>query len=410
MTAEATPVALEVAEPLVEGEEPVPGPAPEAAAAKLPVVTIETIASIDPLTVAVSKRAWIDTDADAQFDDGEAPVGGLAVTLLDADGEVAVTTTDADGRYRFVDLEPGVYSVEFTAPSELMSARLFVDRGVLVGGRAVSDPVTLDGASDPGWDIPLLATTELADVVWSDGNGDSNRDVGDAGLGDVPVLLTDGGGAALASAVTDASGAYRFERVAPVDRRVRLVVLPPGSATGKGGVFTPSATVSGTVWDDLDGNGGRVATTAATSADGSAASSVSALEGLAAGVIVTLVGADGSLVAMTESDAEGIFRFAGLPPGGYAVYLGTRPAIDALDDQFTLSPEQQVAVDELIVAPDRRTELIPDARPAAIEGANGRPDWLPADAGEVALLGVFAAAALLAGVIVLSPRRRRIVG
>ena len=51
-----------------------------------------------------------DADFDGIQDSGEAPVPGVTVTLLDADGnELATTTTDADGAYLFDQLVPGSF-------------------------------------------------------------------------------------------------------------------------------------------------------------------------------------------------------------------------------------------------------------------------------------------------------------
>ncbi len=68
-----------------------------------------------PTPVSIGDYVWIDADGDGQQDSGEAPVAGVEVRLLDADGnEVATTTTDANGYYAFTDLRASSdYTVAF---------------------------------------------------------------------------------------------------------------------------------------------------------------------------------------------------------------------------------------------------------------------------------------------------------
>ncbi|WP_200837852.1 SdrD B-like domain-containing protein, partial [Ruania rhizosphaerae] len=65
--------------------------------------------------VSVGDYVWIDEDRDGIQDEGETPVEGVTVTLLDEDGVVvATTTTDADGYYVFTDLPISTdYTIEF---------------------------------------------------------------------------------------------------------------------------------------------------------------------------------------------------------------------------------------------------------------------------------------------------------
>jgi protocatechuate 3,4-dioxygenase beta subunit len=76
--------------------------------------------------VSVGNKTWSDTNANGIQDPGEAPIGGVTVQLLDANGNPAVdgrgnpvpsVQTDQNGMYLFDGLLPGDYRIRFTAPS-----------------------------------------------------------------------------------------------------------------------------------------------------------------------------------------------------------------------------------------------------------------------------------------------------
>ena len=421
VTAEGTPASLLPVAPPVDGSEPAPAPPDPVpgTAGTLPMVAVEITAVVDPVTARVADRAWIDTDADGTFDDGEPPAAGVPITLLGTAGPVATTSTDQAGRFEFIDLPPGVYAVEAQLPFGLISARALADRGVVLGGRVVTDPVLLDGINDdPDWALPLAATTEAAGTVWTDANGDGVRAGGDAdppdsGRADVTVVLVDGRGVAVDATVTDDSGGYRFDSLPPSGRGVRVTVTRPARAGAGGGVVTPSGSVSGAVWDDIDGDGKR------PDAPSLAVGGASSLERPAPGVIITLVDGRGAVVALTTTDAEGRFAFTGLAAGRVAAVLGP-PTVDVAPALLAASlvdvaADQQVELAEQMVSPERRTELVPDARPTgsgdpeSADDSAGLPAWVPSGTGEIVTLLVFLAALVLTIVVLASPRRRRVV-
>ena len=108
---------------------PAPGEVAETVPLVVPTSGSDTVASatdndaqaeisVTPL-VSVGDYVWFDTDRDGIQDKGEAPVGGVVVSLHDATGSlVATTTTDGDGRYVFTDLHAGAtYTIEFARPA-----------------------------------------------------------------------------------------------------------------------------------------------------------------------------------------------------------------------------------------------------------------------------------------------------
>jgi serine-aspartate repeat-containing protein C/D/E len=68
-------------------------------------------------------RVWLDKDNDGIQDANEKGVGNVGVKLLDTSGQqIATTTTDSLGNYKFVDLNPGTYTLEFDKSVALTGA------------------------------------------------------------------------------------------------------------------------------------------------------------------------------------------------------------------------------------------------------------------------------------------------
>ena len=106
---------------------------------------------VTPIPASLTGFVWLDVDHDGTYDDGEPPIAGVTVQLLDAEGDVvAVTTTDEDGRYRFTDLLPGTYTVVIdpdTLPAEIAGQTF--------------DP---DSVKDGRFEVTLDAGQTVADV------------------------------------------------------------------------------------------------------------------------------------------------------------------------------------------------------------------------------------------------------
>ena len=65
---------------------------------------------------------WDDLNGNGQPEEGEIPIPAVTIILRDARGNVLVTTvTDSAGRYLFANIAPGVYIVEETDPTDVVS-------------------------------------------------------------------------------------------------------------------------------------------------------------------------------------------------------------------------------------------------------------------------------------------------
>jgi uncharacterized repeat protein (TIGR01451 family)/fimbrial isopeptide formation D2 family protein/LPXTG-motif cell wall-anchored protein len=181
--------------------------------------------------VSIGDYVWWDTNRDGLQTEGELPIPGITVNLLDAEGNPAVlpggapvtTTTDANGFYSFNNLIGGVdYVVQFVKPDNttftwmLSGDNSAIDSNADVNGLApVTAPLTgensLETPDDPKIDAGLVKLVSVGDFVWYDVNRDGIQGDGEAPVPGVTVnLYDDETGELLATAVTDENGFYSF--------------------------------------------------------------------------------------------------------------------------------------------------------------------------------------------------------
>jgi uncharacterized repeat protein (TIGR01451 family) len=177
-----------------------------------------------------------------------------------------------------------------------------------------------DGASD----VTAVTAATIGDRLFDDANGNGTEDAGEGGITSVTVTLYAADGTTvLATTTTDSTGAYSFTGLAggayvvAFDRPAGKVFttpsrftvnLSPGATdlTVDGGL-APASSMSGTVFDDRDGDGVRD----------------SGEPGLP-GVTVNLQ-QGGVTRATTTTDSAGGYTFGDLPAGSYEILVVAPP-------------------------------------------------------------------------------------
>ncbi len=273
------------------------------------------------------------------------PIVGATIELLDAQGHViAETKTNENGFYEFSGLPPGEYGVREITPAGLFEAGAAVGRvaGVELGSVAADGSVRnirLDSgqiAEDVLFcdHVPAM----LSGYVYHDQNGSGVKDPGESAIAGVTVELIDAAGGVVMTAVSDASGFYKFADLRAATYAVREVQPEgyldgsesPGKIDGRlsGIADKPGDTIRGVEigWADMgtDFNfgellpgsiAGRVHTDIVTDC----VFDVAAGEIGLAGIQIDLLATDGSLVATTLTNAEGRYQFDGLVPATYTI-------------------------------------------------------------------------------------------
>lgn len=193
--------------------------------------TAENNQSIDAGYVTetqVGNQVWLDENADGIRQTNEDGVENVIVRLYSVanDALVGETTTNADGLYRFRELQPGSYYLEFVNP-EGFSFTLMDIGGV---DNQDSDVIPLTGRTEPFQllegkfdqtrDAGLVPGANVGDFLWRDDNQDGVQQPSEPGLSGAQVDLfavgNDGviGGTddvLVRTTVTDVDGFYSFE-------------------------------------------------------------------------------------------------------------------------------------------------------------------------------------------------------
>ena len=265
------------------------------------------------------------------------PIPGVTVSLGGTDdlgGSVNVNAvTAADGSFVFDGLRPGEYSLVEAQPANYGEGG---ETAGTAGGDATTNLISAIFLP-PGVDASAYVFTEttgsLEGSVYFDVDGSGVFDGLDVGIGGVLLTLTgtDADGTAVnRSTLSDSTGAYAFDELLPgtytitenqplayadgadaigslggvisINDVISAIVLAPGAA-GTGYDFGEvGAEATGRVYLDYDANGVEDGADAPLS-----------------GVVVELLDATGTQLAVASTAADGSFRFTDLLAGDYTV-------------------------------------------------------------------------------------------
>ncbi len=167
----------------------------------------------------ISGYVYVDANNNGVYDEGETPIPGAALVLLDANGnQVETKQTDESGFYRFCGLRPGEYSIRETQPDGYYDG---TDREGSAGGFANNPGDLIDsiplgsGVKATDYNFGELAPASIRGRVFVDLNDNDAYDSFEQLLSGVEIYLLDGSGNRIATTTTAADGAYEFTNLKP---------------------------------------------------------------------------------------------------------------------------------------------------------------------------------------------------
>ena len=290
----------------------------------------------------IKGTVYRDADRSESLEDGEKLYQGVTVDLLDSDGNVvATTTTDAKGAYAFTNLEEGTYKVRVHKEGPIADLVQTEDPDATKDNTSGDITLELNDPIKENVNFGYISNNSISGTVYRDDNRSNSLNGGEAGYPEQTVQLLDKDGAVIATTKTDANGNYSFDNLPDGTYSVKVVkdgaltdleqtedpdgtkdsasepiVLNEDNPTKKNVNFgyVPDYFIKGTIYRD-----------------GNRSGALDAGEKLYEGVTVNLVGADGTVVATTTTDADGTYSFDKLPAGTYTVTVAQDGPIAGLE-------------------------------------------------------------------------------
>ena len=338
-----------------------------------------------PLTAGYTIAGKLYNDADASFSssDSEAPYAGVTVALLkkdgtpvlDKDGNPMTAVTDAEGKYSFVGLPLGEYTVSVVDPTSGPLAGTKPTEAYTGRYKTTAD-VTIAEATGSVIDVNFgfVKPASVGDYTWMDVNRDGLQDADEPALPGVTVTLTradgsavtDASGNPVAAVTTDANGKYVFENLLPGDYKVSFQA-PAGyeattseagddRAADSNGASASVTLVQGQTDDTIDFGAigtGVIGDQLFVDVNQNGGNAPDAGDKVLPGVKVTLTwtGPGGiTRTYETTTDADGKYKFENLLPGDYKVSVDPQSLIKAepLLDVLTHSPAGDVDAKKVV--------------------------------------------------------------
>jgi protocatechuate 3,4-dioxygenase beta subunit len=297
----------------------------------------------------VSGRIWFDENEDGILDPLEGGLSGVTINMIDANNVTALTTmSNLDGDFLFTNPIAGTYTFELVLQDTLQLTESMVGGDPSVYSHFnPSDARTAtvlieDGNLYPNINAGLIDRNDyvtqarVGGRIWLDENENGLLEVVERGLDEMTINLLRDDNTVMASIQTDNNGNYEFTDIPegnyrlevenedeydltlpfvgsdpatqshfyPLDRRSDMLSLSQGDIVNnmQAGLVTKQSSISGTVWNDENGNG-----------------LFNSVETGVQGITINLIDNSGVTVQAVFSDANGDYVFNNIEAGDYVI-------------------------------------------------------------------------------------------
>jgi protocatechuate 3,4-dioxygenase beta subunit len=189
------------------------------------------------LRASIGDSVWYDDNKNGIQDSNEYGVPAVKVILYTEDGKkVATVVTDEQGNYKFGNLLPRAYYLEFSdlpigykaTKQNVSSKEKDSDADVITLKTKVT--VLEEGENDLSWDLGIhnALRATIGDTVWYDDNKNGIQDTYEFGVRAVKLKLYNSKNKQVAETVSDDKGNYLFRNLVPDSYYIMVSDLPAG--------------------------------------------------------------------------------------------------------------------------------------------------------------------------------------
>ena len=278
----------------------------------------------------ISGTVYYDKDRSETLNNGEPGFDGITVNLLnEAGATVATTTTKADGTYSFTKLPAGKYTVKVEPSDLLKKLEQTEDPDDTKDHTSGVVQVNHDNPSVQNVNFGYATNYTIKGTIYRDADRSESLEGGEKLYQGVTVDLLDNAGNVVATTTTDASGAYTFTNLEEGTYKVR--VRKEGPIADLDQTEDPDATkdnTSGDITLELNDpikenvNFGYISDNSISGTvyrDDNRSGALNSGESGYPEQTVQLLDKDGTVIATTKTDANGMYSFDKLPDGTYSV-------------------------------------------------------------------------------------------
>ena len=278
----------------------------------------------------LSGKVYYDANDSSSYTNGEEGFKDITVELLGPDGAViATTTTDADGNYSFTRLPAGKYTVKVEPSDLLKKLEQTEDPDDTKDHTSGVVQVNHDNPSVQNVNFGYATNYTIKGTIYRDADRSESLEDGEKLYQGVTVDLLDNAGNVVATTTTDASGAYAFTNLEEGTYKVR--VRKEGPIADLDQTEDPDATkdnTSGDITLELNDpikenvNFGYISDNSISGTvyrDDNRSGALNSGESGYPEQTVQLLDKDGTVIATTKTDANGMYSFDKLPDGTYSV-------------------------------------------------------------------------------------------
>lgn len=187
--------------------------------------SITTIGIGFNLALSLGDFVWEDLNGDGLQQVDEPGIEGIEVVVSSSTASINSTITDSNGFYSFTGLPSGTYSIDFIAPPEWIPTIPNNSDAEVDNDYIENMPINVSystGGYVDSLDAGFYRASNIGNFVWEDINKNGIQDISEPGIPNATLSLVNINGEIVQNTMSDSSGFYLFENVAPGQYQIEI--------------------------------------------------------------------------------------------------------------------------------------------------------------------------------------------